>query len=199
MIHFLRGRLAGKLDDSVVIDTGGIGWRVFVPSGSRLYLAAEGEEVTVHTMLSVKEDDMSLYGFDEEAGLELFRKLITVNGVGAKAAMAILSSMPVSELKKAIVYEDVAMLTRANGVGKKTAQRIVLDLKDKLDDVLPAESAAPAAAGGTMASTAEGPRAEAIDALEALGYTRSEAAAAVTGLGEDLSAEDYIKQALQNM
>jgi Holliday junction DNA helicase RuvA len=186
-----------KLDNCVVIETGGVGFEIFTPSNSRFYLAEEGDEVTAFTVMIVREDDMSLYGFDDKSGLELFKKLITVNGVGAKAAIAILSTMPATELKKAIVFEDTAMLTRAQGIGKKTAQRIVLDLKDKLDDIQPPEGMD--AAGIADAVPPEGARAEAVDALIALGYSRSEAAGALLGVKEEMTAEGYIKYALQKM
>ena len=152
-------------------------------------------EVFVYTAMMVREDDVSLYGFDNKESLTLFRRLLTVNGVGAKAAMAILSAMPAAEVKKAIVFEDTAMLARANGIGKKTAQRIVLELKDKLDDV-----------GGLAtvetvekAVPASNEKAEAIDALMNWGFSRSEAISALAGVKEEnLSVEEYIKAALRN-
>ncbi|MEG0663349.1 MAG: Holliday junction branch migration protein RuvA, partial [Anaerovoracaceae bacterium] len=132
MIHYLKGTLRLKAEGLVVIEVGGIGYEVFVPAGSNLFLKEEGEAVTVFTSMQVREDDVSLYGFGDEQELFLFKKLITVNSVGAKAALAILSSMPPEEVRRAIIFEDVALLTRANGIGKKTAQKIVLDLKGKL-------------------------------------------------------------------
>lgn len=184
-----------KLASSVVVECGGVGFEMTVPHNSRLYLAHEGSEVTVFTYMSVREDDISLFGFDDEDGLLLFEKLITVNGIGAKAAMAILSAMPASDVKRAIVFEDADMLTRANGIGKKTAQRIVLELKDKLKDLsiaddepLPAE-----------VQTHTGEKQQAADALMALGYSRTEAQTALVGAEDGLSVEDYIKIALKNM
>jgi Holliday junction DNA helicase RuvA len=196
MIHYIKGTLTMKLDDRAVIETGGIGYEIYVPANSELYMAAEGSDVMVFTAMIVKEDDMSLYGFSDEPGLRLFNELITVNGVGAKAAMAILSSMPAEDIRKAIVFEDVSMLTRANGIGKKTAQRIVLDLKDRLGSpdggYNSGEDAAAALAGDS--------RAEAVDALISLGYSRSEASAALLGVrDDDLSSEEYIKLALKKI
>ncbi len=133
MLHYIKGTLTMKYADKVVIETGGIGFELSVPGNSGLYLAKEGTDVTAYTAMIVKEDDISLCGFSDENELELFNKLITVNGVGAKAAMAILSAMPADEIRKAILFEDAVTLTKANGIGKKTAQRIVLDLKDQLD------------------------------------------------------------------
>ena len=195
MFRYIKGTIEMKLAQSVVVECGGVGFEMAVPQNSRLYLAPEGSEVTVFTYMSVREDDISLFGFDDEDGLLLFEKLITVNGIGAKAAMAILSAMPASEVKKAIVFEDADMLTRANGIGKKTAQRIVLELKDKMKDItvedLPGADIAPDASSSD--------KQQATDALMALGYSRTEAAAALVGAEDGLSVEDYIKIALKNM
>ena len=195
MFRYIKGTIEMKLAQSVVVECGGVGFEMAVPQNSRLYLAPEGSEVTVFTYMSVREDDISLFGFDDEDGLLLFEKLITVNGIGAKAAMAILSAMPASEVKKAIVFEDADMLTRANGIGKKTAQRIVLELKDKMKDItvedLPGADIAPAASSSD--------KQQATDALMALGYSRTEAAAALVEAEDGLSVEDYIKIALKNM
>lgn len=195
MFRYIKGTIEMKLAQSVVVECGGVGFEMAVPQNSGLYLAPEGSEVTVFTYMSVREDDISLFGFDDEDGLLLFEKLITVNGIGAKAAMAILSAMPASEVKKAIVFEDADMLTRANGIGKKTAQRIVLELKDKMKDItvedLPGADIAPASSSSD--------KQQATDALMALGYSRTEAAAAIVGAEDGLSVEDYIKIALKNM
>ena len=113
MIRYLKGFLASKEDSMIVVETGGIGYAVNVPAGSPLYLEQVGEDVKVFIHMAVKEDDVSLYGFASEQELALFRMLITVSGVGAKAAMAVLSAMPVTEIKKAIVFEDADMIARA--------------------------------------------------------------------------------------
>ncbi|MBQ9972467.1 MAG: Holliday junction branch migration protein RuvA [Firmicutes bacterium] len=197
MLHYIKGKLMMRIDGGVVIETGGIGFEINVPDNSAVYLAQEGDNVSLFLNMIVREDDMSLYGFTEKEGLELFKKLITVNGVGAKAAMAILSVAPVSELRKAIVFEDADFLTRANGVGKKTAQRIVLELKDKIGDTaissdMPVISDISSASGDA--------RGEAVSALIALGYSREEAAGAVSAVtDQDLSSEDYIKRALKKL
>lgn len=134
---------------------------------------------------------MSLYGFHDSGSLELFQQLRTVNGVGAKVALAVLSAIPIEEIKKAIVCEDTAMLTRANGVGKKTAQRIVLELKDKISDYEELSQL-------SSLESAMGERTEAINALIGLGYGRSEAVSAVGAVKDDnLSTEEYIRQALK--
>jgi holliday junction DNA helicase RuvA len=193
MLHYLRGNITMRFDGGIVVETGGLGYRVFVPDNSPLYLDTGKEAVLVYTAMIVREDDMSLYGFPDKDSLELFQKLRTVNGVGAKAALAVLSAMPLGEVKKAILFDDAATLTRANGIGKKTAQRIVLELKDKLGDI------------GGLADLAEqvaseSGKAEAINALIGLGYSRSEAVGALVGIeGDNLTTEDYIKKALRGI
>jgi len=198
MIHYIKGVLGEKLQGKVVVETAGIGYQISVPDNCQLYLATEGDSVKIYTVMIVREDDISLYGFEDKTGLELFNKLITVNGVGAKAALAILSVMPTSEVKKAIVFEDVSTLTRANGIGKKTAQRIVLDLKDKLESVN--LTGIDTKVDLTENIGSGGAKTEAIDALMALGYSRIEAAGALTGITEnELTVEDYIKLALKKI
>lgn len=198
MIGFIKGKLAGKSESQVIIETGGIGYIVNVPDNSPLLLQAEGEDVKVFTQMIVREDDMSLYGFFDKKSVTLFNKLLTVSGVGAKAAMALLSVLHPDELIKAVTFDDVAMLTRANGVGKKSAERIILELSDKLGDFS-------LSGGGTLPSaTAEtlpgDPRAEAIEALLGLGYSKSEAANAVLSVeGDELTTEEYIKEALKRI
>ena len=200
MIGFIRGILAEKGDGYIIIDVGGIGYQVFVPANSRAYLAGDGTEIMVYTAMMVREDDVSLYGFSRKGELDAFKKLITVSGVGAKAGIAILSAFTLEELEQAIAFEDSKSLTRANGIGKKTAERIVLELKDKfkLDgaEVMEAE----AATGGDGAPQAGNGRREAIEALIALGYSRGEATSALAPVKEtNLTSEEYIKKALKNL
>lgn len=193
MFHYIKGNITMKFEAGVVIEANGIGYEVFVPDNSSVYLADSKEIVLLYTAMIVREDDVSIYGFHEKEELDLFRKLMTVNGVGAKAAMAILSSMPAGEIKKAIVFDDTATLTKANGVGKKIAQRITLELKDKLGAV----------GGLTEAAekvVSDSGKTEAINGLISLGYSRSEALSALAGIPEDnLSAEEYIKRALKGI
>ena len=197
MIGFLRGILAEKGDGYLIIDVGGVGYLVNVPSNTSAYLRSEGEEVTLYTTMIVREDDMSLYGFSGKGELDAFKKLITVSGVGAKAGISILSSFTLEQLRQAIAFEDAKSLQKANGIGKKSAERIVLELKDKfsLDGQLPegVESA-----GQVAAPTSS--RAEAVTALMALGYSRGEAMNALAGIEEqDLATEEYVKRALKNL
>lgn len=197
MIGFLRGILADKGDGYIIIDVNGVGYYVNVPSNTSAYLKAEGEEVIVHTAMIVREDDVSLYGFSGKGELEAFRKLITVSGVGAKAGISIMSSFTLDQLRQAIAFEDAKALQKANGIGKKTAERIVLELKDKF---AAPDGADPSLQQGSETAAPAGGRAEAVSALIALGYTRGEAMSALAGIQEkDLSVEEYIKKALKNL
>ncbi len=191
MIHYLKGAVTMSFDGGIVVETGGVGYKVFVPDNSPLYLNKGKEPITVFTVMIVREDDMSLYGFHDNDSLFLFQQLRTVNGVGAKAALSILSAIPVDQVKKAIVFEDAAALTKANGIGKKTAQRIVLELKDKVGELTQLSEIAEQTA-------AESGRTEAVNALIGLGYSRSEAVSAVGAVeGEELTTEEYIRLALR--
>ena len=193
MIHYLRGKITMRFEGGVVVETGGVGYEVHTPDNSSLYMNKGEDEVVVFISMIVREDDVSLYGFSDRESQEMFQKLRTVNGVGAKAALAVLSAMPLGDVKKAILYEDADTLTRANGIGKKTAQRIVLELKDKVSPFGEATTL-----GDQVAS--ESGKAEAIHALIGLGYTRSEAASALAGVQSDsLTTEEYIKLALRGI
>ena len=205
MIAYVYGSLLEKLETSVVIDTGGVGYEVFVPSNSSVWLKGKGDEVVLHTTQIVKEDDMSLYGFEGRESLRLFRLLITVSGIGAKAAMAILSAMTAEEAVRAIAFEDAAMLTRAQGVGKKSAERVVLELKDKVTEVFGGMAGG---GGAAVLSDASGRQdaastdivTEAINVLMSLGISRSEAAQAVMNVKDDYATvEDCVRFALKGL
>ena len=146
----------------------------------------------------VKEDSMTLYGFHNKESLEIFEMLITVSGVGAKGALAIVGTLSVEELKRAIAFEDAKEISRANGIGKKTAERIILELKDKmgkLDGELPAGVAV-----ADISNVSADARTEAISAMVALGYTKAEAFSAVSAVNDEgLTSEEYIKKALKNL
>ncbi len=208
MIRYIKGIYSMTFENSIIVENAsGIGFEIFIPAGSPLYRYGEGEEIMVYTSMAVKEDDISLYGFHNREALELFELLTTVNGIGAKAAMAILSALSPEELRRAILFEDAKEISRANGVGKKTAERIILELKEKIgklsggmgDASVPAELA-----GGASAAAGDGTgtdnRVEAINALIALGYSKSEAFSAISQVPEEgLSCEDYIKKALKHL
>ena len=198
MLHYIKGILAMKMASEIVVEAGGLGYEITVPANSSVYLAHEGDQVTVYTAMMVREDDVSLYGFGDKNELDTFRKLITVSGVGAKAAIAILSAMPLHEVHQAIVLEDAKSLTRANGIGKKTAERIVLELKDKFGSI--EEAALPQGVEVAAVSAASDNRTDAVNALMELGYTKGEAVNAMAMVKDaDLTVEEYIKQALKRL
>ncbi|MZP30946.1 Holliday junction branch migration protein RuvA [Heliobacterium undosum] len=132
MIAFLRGRLAGLGDDCLLLDVAGVGYRVFVPATMLSALPRAGREILIHTFYHTREDQVSLYGFLTEEELEFFRLLLEVSGVGPKVGLAILSAYSAVEVQRAIIAEDVLALTRIPGIGRKTAQRLVIELRDKL-------------------------------------------------------------------
>ncbi len=200
MIHYIKGRITETTDTGVVIERNGIGYELTVPSLSAVYMTPPDQEVTVYTAMIVREDDVSLYGFDDRESLKLFRLLMTVSGIGAKAAVAVLSALSPAEVQKAVVFNDPDTLARAQGIGKKTAQRIVLELKDKLEDAALTMSDGGAAAAALPESDPMGSISEAVSALMSLGYSRSEASEAVASCGlTDAAAEEYIRAALKKL
>lgn len=187
------------VNGGIVVETSsGIGLEVFLPMNSPIYKYSEGDTVMVYTSMIVKEDSMTLYGFHNRESLDIFEKLITVSGVGAKGALAIVGTLSVEELKRAIAFEDAKEISRANGIGKKTAERIILELKDKMGK-LEGEVATGVSVSDVSSISADA-RTEAISAMVALGYTKAEAFSAVSSVNEEgLSSEDYIKKALKNL
>lgn len=193
MIGFLRGRLAAKHAPIIVIECAGVGYEVEAPMPTILDLANVGDEVFLHTHLLVREDAQTLYGFSTEEEKNLFRTLLKVSGVGAKMGLAILSAMTTSDFERCVQFEDTATLVKIPGVGKKTAERLIIEMRDKFGKGKPL-----AAAVGRHASEPSNPRTEAVDALVTLGYKPAE----VNGLLADidvheLSAEDIIRKALR--
>lgn len=201
MIGFVRGILFEKGGGYIIVDVGGIGYEINVPANSGAYLSSEGDEVMVYTTMMVREDDVSLYGFSRKGELDAFKKLITVNGVGAKAGIAILSAFTLEQLQQAIVFEDSKALTKANGIGKKTAERIVLELKDKFNKAENDDNTVqPIVGTDSMNGELQSGREEAVTALITLGYTRGEAMSAMAHIKENnLTTEEYIKLALKNL
>lgn len=206
MIYCLTGELIG-LDGtsySAVIDCAGVGYRVSISANTLTKLAAkQGETVRIFTDLQVREDGIELFGFHDTDEAKAFRILITVSGVGPKAALAILSVMDPMELSAAVATGDSKALSRAQGVGAKTAARIVLDLKDKLQKAFPVFEP-DTSENGSHASAKEAPKksspvSDAADALVVLGYSRSEAVSALRGVDTSLSVEDMIRKALSNL
>ena len=197
MIRYVKGIYSMNINGGIVVETqSGLGLEIFLPANSPIYRYGEGETIMVYTSMIVKEDDISLYGFHNRDNLEIFERLITVSGVGAKGAMSILSTLEAAELKRAIAFEDAKEISRANGIGKKTAERIILELKDKL-----AKTDIPAyVPPADTADVSSDSRSEAITALVTLGYTKAEAFNAVASINDErLSSEEYIKKALKNL
>lgn len=200
MISYIRGPLAEKFEDSVVIEAGNVGYRIFVPISVLEGLPGLGEEVKLYTYFQVSETGMSLYGFCTKQDLEMFRQLIGVNGVGPRSALGILSSIRPDALRLAVLSSDVKALTKAPGVGAKTAQRIILDLKDKVkaEDLLVAADAVPAAGDASSLSGFDEAAREAAEALTALGYSAGEASQAVRkAAAEGMTAEEILKASLK--
>lgn len=198
MIRYIKGEYLFYDKGALVIETsGGIGFRVFVSDASPLLASREGDTISVYTYLQVKEDGMSLYGFSDEDELRLFEMLISVNGVGPKAGLAIMSLGTPNQIKAAIAGKDASAISKAQGVGKKTAERVILELSEKVS-AAPFGEEALEGLGTTVVTAATGERAEAIIALTTLGYTKKEAEAAIGSVPEEgLSAEEYIKKALK--
>lgn len=190
-----------KLEDAVVVEAGNIGFHIFVPTSVLEVLPALGEEVKIHTYFQVREDAMVLFGFLNRQDLEIFKKLLGVNGVGPKSALGILSALRPDEFRMAIVSADAKLISKAPGIGSKTAQRIILDLKDKIraEDILLSVSDVQVS-GGDLSGVGEVGK-EAVEALTSLGYSGSEAARAVkkVTITEDMTAEDVLKGALKHL
>ncbi|MCG2808323.1 MAG: Holliday junction branch migration protein RuvA [Coriobacteriia bacterium] len=192
MIAFLSGRIAEKTATHAVLEVAGVGYLLAMPTGSLVSLPAEGDSVTIHTYLHVREDELSLYGFESHAERELFRKLITVSGVGPKVALAALSSFAPDVLVGAITGEDVAIVSSIPGVGKKTASRIILDLKDKFVGAVPGAGASSAPGAGSVA--------EARDALLSMGFSSAEVLNAIKGYsGPDADTQALLRHALKRL
>lgn len=187
MITSIEGRVQSRLNDSVVIGLGGLGIRVFVPA-DLLATVRPGEDIFLHTYFLVREQELALYGFATEQDLALFQLLLGVSGIGPKSGLSILSAMPVDALRLAISQEQPAILARIPGIGKKTAEKIVLELKDK---VVVAKGIPP-----ELASLSEAD-AEVIDALTGLGYSIIEAQRAVQALPREVTdVEERLRLAL---
>ena len=190
MISRLRGTPAGRTPDGLVLDVGGVGYLV-AATPSALRRAADASEVTLETYLHVREDALQLYGFAEASERELFLHLLNVSGIGPKVALAVVSSAPPSELRRAIALRDPARFQAIPGIGKKTAERIVLELEEKLgsEDVVPLPSSAAVPTSTHVVAR---------DALVELGYTVIEAEQALARTDPELSAEERVRDALRS-
>jgi Holliday junction DNA helicase RuvA len=197
MIGRLRGKLLSKHPPELLLDVMGVGYEVEAPMSTFYQLPEVGEDVVLHTHLVVREDAQLLYGFYSLAERRMFRSLIRINGVGPKLALTILSGISADEFSRAIFDNDVAALTRLPGVGKKTAERLVVELRDKLDAGFMPSTGAQSGAGPASAE-ASNPVSDAVSALIALGYKAPEASRMVRAVdAADLAAEEIIRSALQ--
>lgn len=200
MIGYLKGEVAAIYEDRIVLEVNNIGYNISMPFSDIDLLGGMGEEIKVYTYLNVREDAMQLFGFLKKDDLDFFKLLISVNGIGPKAGLSILSTMTTDDLRFAILSEDSKRIGKAPGVGPKTAQRVIIELKDKVS----LEEAFEEKLSNTKASQEDAissPKEEAALALIALGYSSSESYKAVRA--ENISAEDdvevIIKKALKNI
>ena len=189
MIAYIKGTVEQLTEQSVVLDNGGIGYTINVSASTLSRLPSKGELSKLYTYLQVKEDDMSLFGFLNREDLRLFRLLISISGIGPKVAMAVLTVMNSGQIMTAIASGDAVAFSKVPGVGKKTAQRITLELQDKIK--LPE---------ATVTEVFSSDKQDAIDALLSLGYSRSESVRAVLSVAaEDMSADQIIRLALKKL
>lgn len=202
MISYIRGTLAEKNEDSAVVEAHGVGYQIFVPVPVLSELPPLGESVKIYTYFSVREDGMSLFGFLSRQDLAMFKQLIGVNGIGPKSALGILSALRPDVLRMAVASGDAKTISRAPGVGPKTAQRIILDLKDKIwpEDVLAGGLEESLAVPEEISGVGQAGK-EAVEALTALGYSAAEAAGAVkkVKITGEMTAEDVLKGALRHL
>ena len=196
MIGRLRGLLVHKSPPTLVVEVGGVGYELEAPMSTFYELPPVGQTTTLYTHLVVRDDAHLLYGFSRESQRRLFRALLKVNGVGPRVALAVLSGLSDHEFLRCVATEDIARLTRVPGIGRKTAERLIVELRDKLSDAAKAGERP----GAPLPEAPADPVSEAIGALIALGYKPQEASRAVHGIaGEGLACEEIIRQALKGM
>lgn len=201
MYAYFKGTLVDKKPEEIIVETAGIGYRIVVSAGTGASLPPVGEEVKIYTYTCVREGEFSLYGFLTSDDLEIFKKLINVKGIGPKGGQNILSVLSPDELRYAIITGDAKAISKAPGIGNKTAQQILLDLHDKVsaEDLLHIDVAGDSVS--TSAGTLSDSAAEAVEALTALGYSRAEASKAVREVknASELDVNQLLKEALKHM
>lgn len=193
MIGRITGRLAEKNPPQILVDVNGVGYELEVPMSTFYGLPATGQAVSLSTHLAVREDGHFLYGFATEDERTAFRQLLKVAGIGARTALAVLSGLSVADLAQAITLQESGRLVKIPGIGKKTAERLLLELRDKLAKALPA------VAGSVSANLPGDDRSDIMNALLALGYNEKEALGATKALPEGVSVSDGIRQALKGL
>ncbi|MBS6646474.1 MAG: Holliday junction branch migration protein RuvA [Clostridiaceae bacterium] len=200
MISYIKGLLVETFEDTIVVEAGNIGYNIHVPLSLLERLPKIGHEVKVFTYFQVREDAMSLYGFLSRQDLDMFKQLIGVNGIGPKGALGVLSTLTPDSLRLAIISGDAKAISKAPGIGVKTAQRVILDLKDRvhIEDMLPQEAEMETPSGGGLVGQTGK---EAMEALVALGYSGSEAAKAVrqVEITDEMTVEDVLKASLKHL
>lgn len=205
MIAFVRGRLAWIGADAAIVDVSGVGYRVLVPDSTRRKLPPKGQVVELRTSFQVREDSMTLYGFVTEEEFELFELLLTVSMIGPKVALGVLSATTPADFRRAVAFDDITSLTRLPNIGKKTAQRMVLELKDKLGSLLVSDQDVPGITpAAALGAAALGDKwSEALEALVGLGYARPEAAAALErarpGVDQAAPVPELVRQGLRQL
>lgn len=197
MLYNLKGTLTVSDVNFIVVECGGVGFKCFTTLNTVKQIGKTGDTVNVYTYLAVREDAMDLYGFSSLAELDAFKLLITVSGIGPKAAVSILSELSPDKLAVCIASGDAKAITRAQGVGKKTAERVVLELKDKMGTI--AVGDASDAVSSAASVTANSDSAEAVEALVALGYSQSDAAVVVGAMDKSLSVDEMIRLGLKQL
>lgn len=198
MLYNIKGKLTVTDVNFIVVECGGIGFKCFTTLNTAKTVGEIGKEVNVYTYLAVREDAMDLYGFATTAELDAFKLLITVSGIGPKAAVAILSELTPDKLALCIASGDAKSITRAQGVGKKTAERVVLELKDKMGSMnISADNSN--AVAGVLSVNESSNASEAVEALVALGYSQSDAAMAVSTLDKSMSVDEMIRFGLKQL
>lgn len=202
MYSYIKGELAEiTAEDLIVVEAGGIGYNIRVPGQVLDYLPGVGEQVKIYTYLYVREDTFMLYGFLTRDDLMIFKLLIGVSGIGPKGALAILSVMSTDDLRFAVLGDDAKAIAKAPGVGSKTAQRLIIELKDKLNLEDALEQKLEHTANAPLKNELKGKKQEAVEALVSLGYSSSEALKVLSQIemNEESSVEDILKQALKQM
>lgn len=197
MIYNIKGTLTVTDASFIVVECGGVGFKCFASLNTIQNVGKTGQEVNVYTHLAVREDAMDLYGFSSLAELDAFKLLISVSGIGPKAAIAILSELTPDRLALCIASGDAKAITRAQGVGKKTAERVVLELKDKMTGIAGEENMQAVSGAASVGESSNS--AEAVEALVALGYSQSDAAVAVGGMDKSLSVDEMIRLGLKKL
>ena len=196
MFAYLIGEITQIDEDEVFLEVNNIGYEVFMPKSEIAKLKVSAEEIKIYTHFQVREDAFIIYGFTKEKTRSIFKKLITVNGIGPKGALAILSELTIDELISAILSDDEKTISKANGIGAKTAKRLIIELKDKID-----VEGMVGIKDDDVADEKISLRSEAIDALSVLGYSKSEAFKAISGLNitDYNDVESLLKDALKNL